>query len=138
MCQDINTEISLRITSWWKAFTLIKDVLKAKLDKTLYDNLFNSTTLPVCYMQAKHGLQQRLRIEIGYGTVWYGKIHAGNIVAWVHLKWGNLRVEQSEGCDCRVLKAEVLLGWTYWKVHRQQLDPYSCQVTFKWLETTNQ
>ena len=43
---DMNREKkSQRIRSWWKAFITIKDVLKAKLDKTLCANLFNSTIL---------------------------------------------------------------------------------------------
>ena len=34
---------SQTIRSEWKAFITIKDVFKAKLDKTLHANLFNST-----------------------------------------------------------------------------------------------
>ena len=44
--QDLDAEISQGIRSGWKAFTT-KDVLKAKLDKILHVNLFNSTVLPV-------------------------------------------------------------------------------------------
>ena len=50
---------------------------------------------------------------------------------------GNSRVEESEGWDCCVLKTEVLLGWTCWKVHRQQVDSCSCRVVSKRLEMTS-
>ena len=45
MCQKIDAKISQQIKPGWKAFTMIKDVLKVKLDKTLCENLFSSTIL---------------------------------------------------------------------------------------------
>ena len=45
MCRDMYAEITQRIRSGWKAFTKIKDVLKAKLNNTLGANFFNSTVL---------------------------------------------------------------------------------------------
>ena len=53
---------------------MIKDMLKAKLDKTICADLFNSTVM----------LQQNVAYHQEERT---------------HLKQGNLGVEQSEGCD---------------------------------------
>ena len=61
---------------------------------------------------------ERKRTVTDYDTECYGKIYAWNIIAWIHLKWGNLGAELSEGCDCRVSKTEVLLGQICHKVHR--------------------
>ena len=52
-CQDTDVESSQRISSGRKAFTKIKDVLKAKLDKTLHATLFNSTILPAMLYASK-------------------------------------------------------------------------------------
>ena len=41
------------------------------------------------------------------------------------VKIGNLRAKWSEGCDREVLKADVPLGWTCHKIHRQHVDPCS-------------
>ena len=45
--RDMDVEISKRIQSKWKTFTLIMDELKAKLEITLHYNFFNITILPV-------------------------------------------------------------------------------------------
>ena len=70
------------------------------------------------------GYHKEERTEIGYNTVGYGNIHARNIIAWTHPKWGKLRVEQIEGHNCGTPKAEVPLSWTHCKVYWQQVDPY--------------
>ncbi len=46
MDRDMAPEIARRITSGWRAFNSIKDVLKSKIDRTLRAHLFNSTVLP--------------------------------------------------------------------------------------------
>ena len=40
ICQDMDEKNSLKIKSWWKVFTTIKVVFKAKLGKTKRTNLF--------------------------------------------------------------------------------------------------
>ena len=36
--------------------------------------------------------------------------------------WGNLRADQNEGGDCRILKVEILLSLTCYKVYKQQVE----------------
>ena len=67
--------------------------------------------------QQNMGYHEEERAVTGNVIEGYKKIHAGNIIAWVHLKWGNFGA-QSEGCDHGVSKAYVLLGWAHHKVHR--------------------
>ena len=43
----------------------------------------------------------------------------------------NSGAELSKGHDHRILKTEVLQGQIHRKVHRQQVDPYSCRVVSK-------
>ena len=64
------------------------------------------------YMQTKHGLIQRKkeRTETDYDMEGNEKIHAGNIVAWAHLKWDNFGVEQIKKDNYIVPKVEVLQG----------------------------
>ena len=46
-------EISQRIRSGWKAFIMLKNVLKAKLDNTQCVNLFNSNVLSAMLYKSK-------------------------------------------------------------------------------------
>ena len=46
MRRDMEKEISRRIRAGWKAFNSVKDVLKARLDKSTRAGLFNATVLP--------------------------------------------------------------------------------------------
>ena len=85
---------------------------KAKLDKILHANLFNSTILSAMLYANETGYYKEKRTEISYETEGYKKIHTGNIIAWAHPNQDNSRTEQSEPCNCRVTKAEVPLVWT--------------------------
>ena len=77
--------------------TLIKTMPKAKLYKTLQANLFNGAVLPVILLAIK--------MWTNYGTEGHGKIHAGHIAVWTHLKGGNLGTDWSEVYYCGLLKA---------------------------------
>ncbi len=100
------------IRSGWKPFTTIKDVLKAKVDKNLHNNLLNSTIL-VAMLYARE--------------------------MWVTLKKEDQYCceRKSEGWDCRIQKMQVLLGQIYCKIHRQQVNLHSHQVVYERLKKTN-
>ena len=112
---------SRRIRSRWNAFTTIKDVLPAKLDKTSFSNLFNSTIL-----QAKNGLPWRRknrlvtaqrdieRFMLGISL----REHFQSEVIW----------ELSEGYDHKILKAKVLLGWTRRLFHKYEKVQLSSSI----------
>ena len=55
---------------------------------------------------------EKSETKTGYSTEDYGKIHAGNTVAWEHPKRGNSGVEWSKGSDHIVPKTVVLANWT--------------------------
>ena len=57
--------------------------------------------------------------DTDYSTEGYGNFHVENIIVWAHLKGGNMRVEQSEGCDYGVLRAEDLQDSIFCRVHKQ-------------------
>ena len=111
MYQNIDVKISWRIRSGWKAFTMIKDVVKETMDKNLYAIVFSSTVFAhevIC--KQNMDCHEQERTATGYDTEDYRKIYAENIVVWAHLKQGNLEAEQSEAYENIVLKREVLQG----------------------------
>ena len=73
MRQDMNAVMLQRIRLGWKVLNMIKDMLKAKLDKTLHANLFNCTTLPAMIYSSKTWATMKKDS--------FAKIHAGNIIA---------------------------------------------------------
>ena len=82
-------------------------MFKAKLDKTLHANVFNSS-----YFACKVICKQNVGYHeegIGENTKGYGKMDAENIVN-KHIQH-EVIWEQSKGCDGGVLKAEVPQGY---------------------------
>ena len=133
----MSVEILQEIKSRLRSFIIIKYVLKAKLDKTLHANFFNCTILPaISYTSGARASKKKGRTATRCNTEGYEMIHAWNIIAWAHPKWGTSRADLNEGYDHGVPKVELTLSWTYHKVSRQQVDPCSCWVASGRLEMT--
>ena len=81
------------------------------------------------------GYYEEGRTVTGYDTDSYEKSHPGNIIACSVPIRVSREAEGSEGCDCRVTKAEVL---TCQKFLRQQVDPCNRRVVYKIPERTTQ
>ena len=79
ICVYMDEKISWLIRSEWKTFITIKDVFKAKLDKTLLANLFNSTVLPAVLYTSESRVTTMKKEQTGYNIEGYRKINAGNI-----------------------------------------------------------
>ena len=91
MSRDMFTKISQRIWSRWKAFTMIKNVHKAKLDTTLRANF--SSVAPFyhrCYTQVKCWLRRRRKNSdwLRYRVLWKDtrKDHSENLYDDVTIK----------------------------------------------------
>ena len=96
---------------------------KQRLDGNLPANLFKSSFFGNDFIHKRsvgyHEEEEEEETATGYNTYGYGKIHTWNIVAWAHPKLGYSRDEQSNGCDHRIQKIEILLVWTYHMVHER-------------------
>ena len=120
MCQNMGVEILWRLKSGWKPFPMIKVVLKAKLDKTLHANLFNSIILPLMlYASEMWATMKKEELRDWLQHEEYRNIYAGNIIAWVHQK-------RDEGCDQSTRRRSVT---------SQNIDPCSCRIASERPET---
>ena len=128
-------------------FSVMSDTQTSKVpykffpNKTVVYNIAGKTILLkrlACRVLFNFIYHKEVRTSSGYETENYGRILAWNIIAWAYLKWGNLRLEQSGGWDCRELSRSSTGLWTHHKVHRKQVDPFSCQVVSKTPEMTTQ
>ena len=81
------------------------------------------------------GYLKKGRVVVVDNIEGYRKIYAG-ISLCEHIQ--SEGVEQREGCDCRVMKTEVLLCRTHCKVSKQQADQYSFWVISERLEIITQ
>ena len=96
----------------------IYHVLKAKLDKTVYANLFNITILSAMLYTSEIWATIRKKEQ------WQRSMER-DILGISLGEQIQTKVMRKES-NCHVLKTEVPLGWTSHKVYLQQVDPCSC------------
>ena len=110
----MDEEISQRIRSGWKVCTTIKDLFKAKLDKTLCADLFNSPILLVMlHASEMWAITKKNRLVKAQRAMEWSML--GILYEYIQIKvihdW-----RKSEVQDHQTLKAEVSLGQVYPKV----------------------
>ena len=131
MCWDRDVEILGWIRLGWKA--TLKDVLKAKPDKFLHDNLFSSTVLTEILSTSKMWATTKW-LDMAWRSM--ERFMPRIFVAWAHLKCGNSRTERNEGHDRGEPKVEVSLGHIRCQDHREEMDPCCCRVMSEKPEST--